>query len=351
MRRTLAALGLSLAAVASAGCAGLASGDPGEIADDIAEYFGASRPTRHVRRLDRLHDPSTFAHVPDSPPTCDSCIEEIRTLGDSSYASWGESAGAVFILTRAATEDTAAFHRAEAIRALSAIGTWYEDVEGPAPGPPPPETEVLASLTELRKVRLAARGAEPDGARCEALLRRVGDFRSPLLEDPGDAGLRHELRILRAILVGVLLESRAGDAPSTGPAADRALERVGAQALRTALAGTLLYDGDPRVRSEAADALGAVPGEGHAGVLATAYGREMVDGVRRRVVAAAGAIAGRSGGADRERAVKILLAALDDDDRSARRVARESLGALAGSDLGETRAPWSEWWVKTGGRP
>jgi len=346
-----AALALALAGIASAGCETLSSEGAGEVADDVAEFFGASRPARHVERLDRLHDTATFAHRPDLPPAYEACLEEIGILSRCEYASWRDASGAAFILARAATEDPASLHRGEAAAGLARLGEWFAESEEPPADGPTPEAEAAAALDGLRRTHAAAKGRGHDGAACEARYRRLAGFRIPLAADPAAEDLRRSLKNLRGILLGVLLESREDPGDAAAAAVDPALVNLGVQVVRTALAGTLLHDGDPRVRGEASDGLGRVGGAGIPALLATAYRRETDTGVRRRVVGAAGALAAKTGGTDRGEAVRILLAALDDDDRTARLRARGVLRELAGRDLGEKAGPWIEWWATAGAGP
>jgi hypothetical protein len=350
MHRLLAASALAFAAAASAGCASLASGDLATFSDDVAEFFGADLPARHVERLERLHDGTTFAHRPDLPATYDDCFGEIRALADSGYDDWRDASGAVFLLARAATEDDAALHRAEAVRGLASVGAYFAGSEDPAPAKPITGTEVAAALDRLRRIHAEAGKTGRHGDECRALLRRIADFRIPIPGEPGDAllqaGLRQDLRVLRGTLLGVLVESRPD-----GEEADQTLVNLGAPIARTAVAAALLYDVDPRVRSEAAAALGGLGGERPGGILRNAYGRESDDAVRRRVVIAAGRVAAVAKGSDREGAVQVLLAALDDDDRTARLRARDALRESAGEDLGEAQGPWVEWWARAGAGP
>jgi hypothetical protein len=350
MRRTAAVPALPLAVALSAsllgGCASLGDGDLAEFTDDVAEFFGADIPLRHVRRLEALHDPGTFAHVPDLPPTYESCHAEVRALADSEYEDWREASGSVFLLARVAVEDEAALHRGEAVRGLARVGGFFRENEAATDGTAIAGPEVAAALDRLRRIHAGARESGHDGAECAALLRRLAEFRVPVPEDPGPAGLKQELRVLRGTLLGVLVESGPD-----GEAADAALVGIGVQVARTAVAAALLQDADPRVRCEAAAAAGSLGGPHAGGLLRAAYGREGDVAARRRIVCAAGVVVASSRGASREGAAQVLLAALEDDDRTARLRARDALREAAGRDLGEAREPWLEWWARAGAGP
>ncbi len=330
-------------ALAAAGC--------GATWDGTAEFFGASRPGLHVRRLDALHDPKTFRHRPDEPATFEECLEEVLVLADEEYDEPGDAAGAVFLLARVATEDSAALHRAQACRGLGRLGALLTGSADPPAGPPPTEGEAAAALARLREIHAAGHGSDAEVIECAALFRRLGDFRVPLLADPGPSGYGRDLRILRGTLLGVLAESRSESGTPGEGESERALRLLGLQVVRTALAGSTLHDGDPRVRAEAALAAGSFGGADMAAVLRTAYLAEVQIPARRAIAEAAAAVAARLETAARGPSVVLLLTALDDDDRGIRFEAREGLSALAGEDLGGKPGPWQRWWAGEQVRP
>lgn len=336
----------ALSALALGGC-GTFGGD-GETFSDLREFFGASDPMRHARRLDSHHDRESYRHAPDTPPTWDACFEEIGVLAASHYANRREIASAVFVLTRVATEDPGALHRAEAVRALRAVAAPMIAAEDP-PAVPGAESEVSAAVTRLPELHATKDGIHLGAEareECAALLRVIGDLRVPPVSAADPRAARKPLRDLRGALLAVLGETRSDlahrEADIRGPA-DRALANLCAQATLRVFGIAALHDPDARVRGDAYDALGAVRPEIGLPILAAAFRRERTAAARARLVEAV-CVASAEAGDGRAAGVPVLIAALDDPTSTVRFLARRGLTAMAGEDLGEARGPWVRWW-------
>jgi HEAT repeat protein len=333
-----------LLALLAAGCANLLAGEFGEAMDDTAEFFGADLPIRDAKRLRDLHAEKGFAHVPDEPATWVLCAGRIAVLEESHYEDWREVGAALAVLTRVLGDDDAVHHRILAAGAVGRLGGWCAGVEEPPDGPVP---DVAAAAAAVRRLADLRQGEPTEEAAAErvAILRLLGDFRVPLPTAPGASRLAPEIRSLREVLTVAFLEGRGGDEAGDA-AAERALANLGARIARLALADALLHDEDRRVRAAAAEALAAAGGPALLPFLGSAAAREREAAVRRPVVAAAAAApAGDAEG------FRILLKALEDDDRSLRILAREALKARAGADLGPAAPPWAAWWAGRDGGP
>ena len=318
----------------------------------LAAAAAACGTVHPVAELDAVHDAKTYAHVPDEPRTLDRCLDALLALAGEEPSDEREAALAVFALSRAATEDSAALHRVHACRALGRMAGRFAEDDGTRSGPSPTEGEVGAALQRLREIhgteKKASHASDGEAVECAALFRRLGEYRILVLADPGPVGYARDLRLLRGTLLGVLSESRGESGLPGGGEAERAVRRLAVQVCRTSVAGSILHDLDPRVRAEAARAAGAFGGGELAAVIASAAGGERDARARRPMVEAAGALAYRLEGPGRDAALGTLLRALDDDDRGIRFAAREALKALAGEDLGESPAAWERW--RSGGR-
>jgi hypothetical protein len=339
MRRLALPLASLLLAAAS-GCAG----------GGLGGLFGGSSANARALRLQRLHDPETFAHAPDTPATADSCLEEIRAMGSAEYGTWVDLGEAVFLLTRAATEDPSALGRGEAVGALSRLGALVAAVEDPAAAeePPPDARAAAARLEAIHPGKEALHGGPGAAAECGSLVRALGAVRGPAAPEGGREAIRAGLdairRAIRAIVVSTRAEREHAD-EEVRAAVDRALVGLSVRAARAALAEAGLHDADERVRGAAWHGLGSVGGEGLAAVLRRAYVSEGIAAVRREIVQSLGGRAALGPGAERDEAVPVLIFALDDDDRSVAFNAREALRDLAGEDLGARPDPWKKWWA------
>jgi len=346
-----AALPAALAAAVLAGCGTLAGEGPGEALAEFREFFGASDPIRHAGRLERHHRLDSFRHDPDLPPTWEACLEEIGVLARSRYADWREIGVAVFVLTRVATEDSGALHRAEAVRALRAIGGRALEEEDP-PAVPRAEPEVHAAMARFPILHSREDGTHLGAEareECARLLGVLGDLRRPPPPVPAPTESAQALRLLYGALHMVLSGTRSDEAhagPEHRAAADRAIANLSAQAVVRALAAAALHDRDPRVRAEAYDALGTLrPGVGMP-ILGIAYRRETSGPARARLVRAAAALSASGDGEVRATGVPILITALDDAAPTVRFHARDGLAAMAGEDLGDAPEPWIRWWSR-----
>ena len=357
LRRTALLLALGALGAALSSCESFSTQNTHEMMADVSEFLGASNPSRHVERLDALHDWGTFGHRPDLPPTEEACVEEVRILAKSDYESWREVALATFFMTRVAAEDPAALNRGEAVAALERMGRMVQEAEDPpaAPAGDDATAKALKRLKEIHDPEVGLHVAPEAVGECRDLVLAVGDFRMPLRPGASEADMRHDLLLLRGTLLVVVGETRCGEAHASAEArssVDRAVVNLAAQAVRRSLAVSLRYDPEAPVRAAAARVVGALGGEAAAESLSAAYVKETMVPVRREILGAVGRLVPRRG-ADLGIAVPMLLAALDDDDESVGFNAREILRGLAGQDLGPKAAPWTAWWAReqaAGGR-
>lgn len=343
---------LALAA-GSSSCQSLSAQDTREIVADVAEFLGRSDPGRHVRKLNDLHDFTSFAHRPDLPPTTDACLQEVRTLGASGYGEWREVALATYLVTRVAVEDSAALNRGEAVRALERLGAMVVEAEDP-PAEAADESSATRAMKRLPEIhdRGTGRHVPPATAgECREVLGTLGDYRSVFRPEAPEAEVRMNLRILRGLLFVVVGETGTGDEHGPGPvrdAADRAVVNLAAQAVRLSLAASVRFDPQPPVRAAAARACGALGSADLAAALGQAFAREESTGVRREIVHALARACAKAGPA-REPAVPVLLVALEDGDESVAANARHALKEVSGKDLGARAAPWVAWWAQERG--
>jgi hypothetical protein len=347
-----AALLLLLAGALGASCSSVTEEHANDVLQDIMEFIGGTKPARHVERLALLHDPSSFRHVPDLPPTTASCLDEARALAEADYESWREVAVSTFYVTRVVCEDSSAFNRGEAVRALVRLGGMVLEHEEP-PATPATGDRAAKSLQRLREIHEKGTNLHASPAavgECAEQVGVLGSFRTAAAPDALRAEMQYELRLLRGTLMGLMVETSSPESHGTGEAAaaiDRAVLNLSAQAVRLSLAFALRFDGQPTVRAAAAESIERLGVPGMAGVLRAALGREESGAVRHRIVAAAAAAA-RPGGSERETGVILLVAALSDDDESVRFVARDALRGIAGADLGPRPEPWVHWWNTAG---
>lgn len=329
---------LLLAAASAAGCAG--------------GWLSSSDPEAHARALRDLHDDKTFRHVPDVEETRQRCVEEIRALGESDYATWRQATLAVFVLSRASAEDPTVLGRSEAVHALEPLGAMLGAAEEPAEPREPLDTrEAFRRLAELHVGPKGLHAGAAEAAECADLVECVGRLRFPLPVEPKAPSLRERKDALRLALVLLLAVERSPEAHEDADARagiDRAAIRLAAQVVRIAVAEAALFDEDDRVRYAAAGILGTLPGEDLGRTLARAYRDERNVSVRRQVVGSLGLRAAAGAGPDRDAAIPALLLALDDDDRSIRFHAREALKTLSGEDFGDRPEPWKKWWTAQG---
>ncbi len=346
MRRRAALTGILAIAAGASSCQSFSKEDTREMVADIAEFLGRSDPSRHAGKLSALHDTATFAHRPDLPPTTGACLEEVRILAASGYASWREVAVATFLVTRVAAEDAAALNRGEAVRALERLGAMVQEAEDP-PAAGTTEEETSKAIHRLHEIHDPASGLHrAEAAVCREILRALGSFAVSLRAEAPEAQVRLELRLLRGMLMGVVAETRSEEAhgaPEDRDAVDRAVVNLAAQAVRLSVAAALRFDPQATVRAAAARAAGALRSPALAGVLGGAFAREDATGVRREIVLALGRSCAAPG-QGREAAVPVLVVALEDGDESVAANAREALRALAGRDLGPRPEPWIAWW-------
>jgi hypothetical protein len=346
-----AALTAALAAAVLGGCSTVeGEGASGTLAD-IREFFGASDPFRHARLLESHHDRKTFRHEPDLPDAWESCLGEIGVLAESAYANWRERGVAILVLSRVATADPGALHRAAAVRALRTIGTPVLAAEDP-PSVPGPESEVAAAVRRLPLLHAPEDGTHLGAearADCARVLRVLGDLRpTPPASQTREESLQ-TLRVLQGTLYAVLGETRSALAHADGDVqgeADRAIVNLAAQAAFRSFAYAAIHDADARVRTEAYGALGGLrAGEG-VPILALAFRAERVATARAPLVACVADACAADSGAGRAAGVPVLIAALEDPASTVRFHGHRGLVALAGEDLGGSRAAWIRWWSR-----
>lgn len=296
MRRLPAILALAAILPLGASCSSVTEEGANDVLQDIVEFVGGTRPARHVERLALLHDTSTFRHAPDLPPTTASCIEEVRALRDADYETWREVAVATFYVTRVASEDSSAFNRGEAVRALVRLGGMVLEHEEP-PAAPASGDRAAKALQRLREIHEKGTNlhASPEAVgECTEQIGVLGSFRTAAAPDALRAEVQYELRLLRGTLMGLMVETSSPASHGTGEAAaavDRAVLNLSAQAVRLSLSFALRFDDQPTVRAAAAESVERLGVPGMAGVLRAALGREESGAVRHRIVAAAAAAA------------------------------------------------------------
>ena len=358
MRAPAGLLALALLAGSlSSSCRSINAENTREMVADISEFLGRSNPSRHVERLDRLHDWATFEHRPDLPPTVDACLEEVRTLAKSDYESWRDVALSTFFVTRVAVEDGVALNRGEAVEALGRMGKMVQEAEDP-PATPLAEGAAGQAVKRLRELHAPDTGLHisPEAIEeCREVVLSLGDFRPHVAPAASESEVRLSLKLLRGTLMGVVVETRCAEAhdnPAARAAVDRVVVNLASQAVRLSLAAALRFDPDATVRAAAARVLGALGPAGQSEGMGAAYAREEAPAVRREIVAALRRLSAVPG-PDRGASVAVFIAALDDDDESVAFHARETLRTLAGEDLGPTATPWIVWWSRAengGGR-
>ena len=350
MRRHLPAL-LALALLAPA-CATTGTEEGIDLLAAVREFIGGRGPADHVERLGVLHDTATFRHVPDLPPTEETCLDEVRSLARADYGTWREVAVATFYVTRVASEDSSSLNRGEAVGALARLGGMVLEQEE-VPAAPSGGDAAARALKRLRELHDPVSNLHPSAeaaAECAAEVAVLGSYRAAAPPDALRAELQYELRVVRGTLMGLMVETRSFDAHrDAGHAAaiDRAAVNLASQAVRLSLASALRFDPQPTVRTAAAAAAARLGVPGMAEVLQHAYAREESAAVRHGLVTAA-SVAAAAGRADRGDGVTLLIAALSDDDEKVRFVARDALRSTAGEDLGPRAEAWIRWWASAG---
>jgi hypothetical protein len=324
-----------------------------DLMGDVDRLLGAkSPPGRHLAVLRDVHESKSWTFSPEASDPLGKTRKAVRGLSESDYATWGEAALVVQVLSSMADEHTSALVRVEALDALTALAPWTLEAALP-PGRAVTEPEVISAL---RVVKEARERSDQDAAFAFDVAQAVdtlGAYRyeqgRDLPADAGPATVAREhgsrLKTARGVLLaftGSTLEGFQAD-PTVREALDRAHVNVASSVIGLTLTKAALGDPAETVRTTAVRAMERVRLDGAAPVLRLVVAHDPATSVRREAAAALG----RWPPAD---AVPALIPALADDMAEVRSAAARSLREATGESHSDDRAAWTRWWLAQGAR-
>jgi hypothetical protein len=352
MRRTSAAL---LLVAALAACK---SGQPFQLQNafdsllgDIDSLLGKSSvPAQHLMAIRDVHEPKGWQFKEDASDPLETTRRAVRALGTSDYASWGEGALTVEILSEMADEHPSSLVRAEALDTLTRMGTWTLKA---AVKPPHPASysEVIEAMKTLRDA-FGKTGDDPAlAAQVQGALVAMSNYDFGKLELEGDGGgdagpmARERLRTARRALKSLL--GRAIEPFQTDPGVHDALERayvsLSSAVVRLTLAKAALADPADTTRTVAVRNFGALAPEDGATVLRAVLLGDTRSPVRREAAKSLAAYPAAS-------AVPTLIEGLSDEMADVRGAAAGALASVTGQSFGDDRNGWLKWWQANGGK-
>jgi hypothetical protein len=314
---------------------------------NIEGLFGASSmPGKYLGTIRDLHEKKSWTFLPEAEEPLQKTCTAVRALATCDYASWGEAALVVEILSSMADEHPSSLVRAEALDTLTRLGSWTLQAVVSSD-----RVVTDAEMIDSVKVLKSAIGKDDSDpaltfqvtTAVSALAAYKFDRVEPAPEsvDNKAAARAHAAKLstargaLRSIN-GRMLEGMQGDA-GVREALDRAYVSLSASVIRLTLMKASLGDPVDTTRVAALRDLGTLAPEGGGPVLRTVLLGDPFASARREAAKSLAvypiAIAAPA-----------LIDGLADEMTEVRSAAARSLAALSGESFGDDRTAWIRWW-------
>lgn len=332
----------------SAGCKGTIQDSFDGLIGDIEGLLGAaSAPGKYLGTIRDLHEKKSWNFLPDADEPLQKTCTAVRALATCDYASWGEAAVVVEILSSMADEHPSSLVRSEALDTLTRLGTWTLSAVVPSEHP-----ATSAEVIDAVKVLKSAIGKDDSDP---ALTFQVATAITALANHPFDrielgavdsvdnkaaaraygGQLKNARGVLRPIN-GRALEGMQGDA-GVRESLDRAYVALSASVIRLTLMKASLGDPADTTRVAALRDLGTLAPEGGGPVLRIVLLGDPSASVRREAAKSLAVYPAAL-------AVPALLDGLADEMTEVRSASARSLTALSGESFGDDRTAWVRWW-------
>ncbi len=349
LRATALTAVLTLAG-AIAGCKGdgwkLQDSFDGLIGNIDGLFGGSSMPGKYLTAIRDLHEKKSWTFLPDADEPLQRTCTAVRALATCDYASWGEAALVVEILSSMADEHPSSLVRSEALDTLTRMAPWTLGAVVP--------TDRLvtdAEMIDAVKVLKSAIGKDDSdpaltfqvATAVSALSSYRFDHVEPVAESADNkvAARAHATKLstargaLRSIN-GRMLEGMQGDA-GVREALDRAYVSLSSAVIRLTLMKASLGDPVDTTRVAALRDLGTLAPQGGGPVLRTVLLGDPFASARREAAKSLAAYPIAI-------AAPALIDGLADEMTEVRTAAARSLGTLSGENFGDDRTAWIRWW-------